>query len=168
MELYLKQKVFSLKGRFSVYDADETPRYTVEGKYISLHNRHTIYDAAGKQVAAISKKPVSLLPKFFIELAGGQTYEMKGKFRLGYEECTIEELGWTIKGTFLQHDYTISDGSGEVLATVHQKWVSWGDTYEILINEGVDEVLVLAIIICFDVMHAESAAASSGSASAGG
>ncbi|NLW79438.1 MAG: hypothetical protein GXY32_08525 [Ruminococcaceae bacterium] len=65
MELYLKQKVFSLKGRFNVYDVNENPLYTVEGKVFSLHRKHFICDRAGKQVAAIAKKPVSVMPRFF-------------------------------------------------------------------------------------------------------
>lgn len=164
MELYLKQKVFSIKGKFNVYDADENPLYTVEGKVVSLHHKHTIYDKAGNQVAAISQKPVALLPKFFIELADGKTYEMKGKLAFAHEVYVFEELGWEIRGKFLQHDYAITK-DGQTLASVHQKWLSWGDTYEIDISEGADEVLVLAVMLCIDIMHEESAAASQSMAS---
>jgi len=69
----------------------------------------------------------------------------------------INALGWEVRGKFMQHDYTITR-AGKPIATVHQKWLSWGDTYEIAVKEGVDAVPVLAIVLCFDVMHAESAA----------
>lgn len=51
MELYLKQKLFSIKGKFDVYDVDENPLYTVEGKVVSLHHKHYIHDMNDKQVA---------------------------------------------------------------------------------------------------------------------
>lgn len=156
MNLYLKQKVFSIKGKFNVYNENQEPLYTVEGKVISLHHKHYIYNPDGVQVAYISQKPIAMLPKFFIELADGKTYEMKGKLAFAHEVCVIEELGWEIKGNFLQHDYTITHDD-EVLATVHQKWLAWGDTYEIAVSEGADEVLVLAIMICFDMLHEEEA-----------
>lgn len=161
MDLYMKQKVFSLKGKFDVYDAQENPLYTVEGKIVSAHNKHYIYNTSGEQVAYIYKKILSFMPKFFIEI-NDKTYEMKGKLAFAHEVCVIEELGWEIKGNFFQHDYVITQ-NGQEIATVHQKWLSWGDTYEISINESVDEVMVLAVVLCFDIIHAEEAAASTAS-----
>lgn len=158
MELYLKQKVFSIKGKYDVYDADENARYTVEGKVVSFHHTHYIYDNTGKQMAHIYQKVVSLGPRFCIELSYGKTYEMKAKLAFAHEVSEIKELGWEISGKFLEHDYAITKDE-EVLATVHEKWVSWGDTYEIVIEDNVDEVLVLAVMLCFDVMHEEQAAA---------
>lgn len=158
MELYLKQKVFSIKDKFNVYDAEENPVYAVEGKVVSLHHRHFIHDMDGKQVASISQKPIALMPKFFIELADGKTYEMKSKLAIAHEVCTIEELGWEIRGKIMLHDYTITK-NGETVATVHQKWLSWGDTYEISVADPADVVLVLSVMLCFDIMHAETEAA---------
>lgn len=163
MQLYMKQKVFSLRGKFNVYDAAETPLYTVEGKIVSAHSKHYVYNASGEQVAYIYKKILSLMPKFFIE-TNGKTYEMKGKLALAHEVSVIEELGWEIKGNFLEHDYTITQ-NGEQIATVHQKWLSWGDTYELDVADGVDEVLVLSVVLCFDIMHAEQAAVDNASSS---
>lgn len=163
MELYLKEKVFSISGKYNVYDANENPLYTVQGKVISLHHKHYIHTMDGKQVAYISQKPIALMPKFFIELADGKTYEMKSRLALAHEVSVIEELGWEIKGKFLQHDYTITKDD-QVLAEVHQKWLSWGDTFEIMVNEGVDEVLVLAVMLCFDLMHEEAGAAAGATA----
>ena len=123
MNLYLKQKLFSLRDKFSVYDANETPMYTVEGKFFSMHAQHSICNTAGEEVANIQKKIISFMPKFFIERPIGQTHEMKGKLAFAHEVCVIEDLGWEIKGSFLEHDYTITKDN-DVLAVVHQKWLS--------------------------------------------
>ena len=166
MNLYLKQKLFSLHDKFSVFDANQTPVYSVEGKLVSLHSQHSIYNNAGEVVANIHKKIISLMPKFFIERPIGQTHEMKGKLALAHEVFVIEDLGWEVKGKFLQHDYTISKDDA-VLASVHQKWLSWGDVYEITVNEGVDEVMVLAVVLCCDILHQEELSMSTSGAAAG-
>ena len=154
MNLYLKQKVMSLHDRFTVYDENEAPLYTVEGKVVSVHRKHSIFNNNGEEVANISKKVLSWMPKFFIECPVGTSYEMKGKMAFAHEKCEIEQLGWVLTGKFLQHDYTICKGDEEI-ASIHEKWLTWGDTYEIPVNEGIDPVMVLAVMLCIDAIHEE-------------
>ena len=156
MNLYLKQKMFSIHDKFSAYDENENPLYNVVGKIMTLHHQHTIYDTNEKEVALISKKIVSLMPKFFIERPPGTEYEMKGKLAFAHEVYVIEALGWKLTGKFLEHDYTI-EKDDQVIATIHQKWLSWGDTYEIVVNDDADAVLVLAVMLCIDIIHMEEA-----------
>ena len=163
MNLYLKQKLFSLRDKFTVYDENENPVYNVVGKIMSLHNQHTIYNTNEEEVALIHKKILSFMPKFFIERPPGTEYEMKGKLAFAHEVYVIETLGWKLTGKFLEHDYTI-EKDDQVIATIHQKWLSWGDTYEIVVNDGVDEVLVLAVILCIDIMHMQEDEASTAGA----
>lgn len=159
MNLYLKQKVFSIKGKFNVYDIDENPLYKVEGKVVSIHKKHFIYDVHGEQVAEISQKVISMMPKFYINLADGSSYEIKGKIALAHDLWKIKELGWTVRGKITQHDYKITDEEDNLIAEVHQKWIAWGDTYEISIADDANTVLVLAIMLCLDVAHAEAESA---------
>ena len=154
MNLYLKQKVFSIRDKFSAYDENEQPVYTVTGKIISLHRIHSISNNAGEEVANISKKVISFMPKFIIERPVGQEHEMKGKIAFAHEVYEFPDLGWELKGKFLEHDYVITKGEEEI-ASIHQKWLSWGDTYEITVADGIDEVMVLATMICIDIVHQE-------------
>ena len=155
MNLYLKQKMFSLRDKFTVYDENQTPMYTVEGKLISAHNKHSICNMAGEEVANISRKIISFTPMFYIERPLGTVHEMKGKIAFAHEVYQFADLGWELRGKFTAHDYVISK-DGQQIATVHHKWLSWGDTYEIAVADGIDEVLVLAVMICIDVVHAEN------------
>lgn len=160
MDLYVKQKLLSLKGRFDVYDKEENPVYTVEGKLLSLHSQHTIYSATGEQLALLRQKLLALLPTFSIQLSPeGTTYEMKGRLALAREVSVIKALDMEITGDFLQHNYRVTQ-RGQEVASVHQKWLAWGDTYEIHVEDGANPVLMVAIILCFDIMHATSRAAS--------
>ena len=152
MNIYLKQKLFSIRDKFSVYDENENPLYNVVGKIMTVHNEHSIIDNNGQEVAKVHKKILSLMPKFYIERPLGREYELKGKLAIGHEVYVIDELDWKLKGKFLEHDYTITKDDEEI-ASVHQKWLSWGDTYEISVADGVDEVLVLGVMLCIDIMH---------------
>lgn len=49
----------------------------------------------------------------------------------------------------MDHDYSISDGRNDIVV-LHKAWISWGDCYEIDIADGIDELLVLAVVIAID------------------
>ena len=49
----------------------------------------------------------------------------------------------------MAHDYTIESG-GRYIASIHKRWMTWGDSYEIDINDGEDIILALAVIIAID------------------
>jgi hypothetical protein len=41
------------------------------------------------------------------------------------------------------------------VVAVHQKWLSWGDIYELDIGDGVDPVLAMAVVLCFEILLEE-------------
>ena len=45
MKLYMKQKLFSLKQDFNIYDHNQTPLFRVSGKLFSVGRQLRIYDA---------------------------------------------------------------------------------------------------------------------------
>ena len=64
-------------------------------------------------------------------------------------------------GDVFGHDYTVCAGETPVI-TVHKKWMSWGDAYELDIGYGADELLALAVTLAIDaVLDAQSNNASS-------
>lgn len=69
-QLYIKQKVFSLSGKFTVKNQQVKDVYYVEGNFMQLPKKYSIQDTARKEVALITKKMFSWLPKFFVEVNG--------------------------------------------------------------------------------------------------
>jgi len=55
-QLYIKQKVLSLSGKFSVKDAEENEVYLVEGSFMKIPKTFSIMDVALQEVAMITKK----------------------------------------------------------------------------------------------------------------
>ncbi len=150
MQLYIKQKVFSIGDRFSVYDADGYEKYHVEGEIFTFGKRFHIYDLSGNELFYIEEKIFTFLPKFYIFREGQQVAEIIKEFTFFNNEYTVNGPGWSVTGNFLDHDYDIKDRNGMIIASVAKEWLSWGDTYSINISDAVDEAFALAVVIVID------------------
>jgi uncharacterized protein YxjI len=69
-QLYIKQKVFSLSGKFTVKDQHEKDIYYVEGSFMQVPKTFSIMNTARDEVALLTKKVFSILPKFLVEVNG--------------------------------------------------------------------------------------------------
>lgn len=69
-------------------------------------------------------------------------------------------MGWNVEGDFFAHDYVI-DSNGTEVVSIHKAWVSWGDTFELDIADGNDEITALAVVLAIDaVLDSQNATAS--------
>lgn len=66
-QLYIKQKVFNLNGKFTVKDQQEKDVYYVEGSFMQIPKTFSIMNTTRVEVALITKKVLSFLPKIFVE-----------------------------------------------------------------------------------------------------
>ena len=80
MKLYIKQKVFSIKDKFTIKDEEGNDKYFVEGKILSLGKKFHVYNMEKEEVAYIEQKLMNLLPKFFVYVGGEKIAEIHKKF----------------------------------------------------------------------------------------
>lgn len=161
MRLYMKQKAFSFKQKTSVFDENGRELYYMEGKIISLGRKMTIFDEQRNELAFIRQKVPALMPKFFIEINGEQVAMISKKFTVLKPKYVIEGMDWEIEGDFFGHDYDIVSG-GKIIVGIHKKWLSWGDAFEINIDDSADVITALAVVIAIDaVLDANQASSSS-------
>ena len=151
MQLYMKQKVFSWKDKFSIMDPNGEDKYYVEGKIISIGKKLRISDKADNELAFVNQKVVSLMPKFSVEMNGEEVAVIKKKFTLLKPKYIIEGPGWEVQGDFFGHDYSITD-KGNVVVSIHKKWMAWGDTFELDITDDRNEVLAVAVVLAIDAV----------------
>lgn len=149
MNLYLKQRMFSWGDQFTVYDEYGGDRYYVEGEVFTWGKKLHIYDLAGSEVAYIEQKLFSFLPRYRILVGGNDVAEVVKEFTFFKQEYSVEGLGWRVYGDFFDHEYEVADG-GRTVAGVSKQWFSWGDTYEIRIDNSVDEAIALAVVLVID------------------
>jgi uncharacterized protein YxjI len=55
------------------------------------------------------------------------------------------------KGNFLEHEY-VFERDGRDIARISKKWLSLSDSYAIDINEGEDDVVILAAAVVIDLV----------------
>ena len=159
-QLYIKQKVFSLGGKFTVKDQQENDRYYVEGSFMQIPKTFSIYNATRDEVALITKKVFSFLPKFFVEVNGREVLTIQKEFSLFKARYTIEAAGIEINGNWWDMNFQVLQ-HGEVIGKVSKEWFTWGDSYKVDILNDEMETIIIAIVVAIDCVKADQAASSS-------
>ena len=160
MKLYMKQKVFSWKDRFTVWDANGNDRYYVEGELISFGKKLHVYDVQNREVAFIHQKLFSLLPRYFVSVNGVDVAEIVKEFTFFKPKYRIEGMGWDVDGDFWSHHYTVLC-NGNPVVRIQKEWMTWGDSYALDIANPADEIPALAVVLAIDCVMAQQAAAAS-------
>lgn len=159
MKLYLKQKVFSWRDRFRIYDANENEMFSAEGELLSFGKKLHLFNSRGEEMSFIHQKVMSFLPRYFISINGEDVAEVVKKFTFFTHEYVINGPGWLVTGDFFAHEYSVECG-GRLIASVSKQWLTWGDTYEINITDSADTVMVLSVVLVIDAIMAQQSAAS--------
>ena len=156
MKLYIKQEVFRALPRFKVLDEQGNEKYDIGTQgMIQVGLKLHIHDMNGTELAVLKQKFFSLTPTFHIFKNDVQTASIVKKITLMKPKYVIEELGWTVEGDFLAHEYTISDSTG-VIMTISKEWFSWGDSFVIDMNRSNNEIEAIAVVLAIDcVMDAK-------------
>jgi len=161
MKLYIKEKVFSWGDKFTVKDEYGYDKYVVEGEVFSWGKKLHVFDSSGNEVAFIKQEVWSFLPRYYVFCGGKQIAEIKKEFTLFFPKYTIDGLGWEIDGSFMSHEYQITQ-AGRKIVSISKEWMTWGDSYELNIWNPADELLALAVVLTIDcVTEANSGSASS-------
>lgn len=159
-QLYMKQKIFSLSGKFSVTDSGQQDQYFVEGSFMQIPKTFTILDKQRNEVAHITKKVFSFLPKFFVEFDGREILTIKKELSFFKGRYTIEDAAIEMRGDWWDMDFSVYH-DGQLIGDVHKKWLSWGDQYEITINDEAFETILISLVVAIDCVKASEAAAAS-------
>jgi uncharacterized protein YxjI len=151
----MRQRVFTFRDKFSIFDENQVAKYHVEGKLLSLTNRLEFSDEHN-QVLLYAHKPIfSILAKYYIEDSNGQqlavikrTLGLRPKFNLQLENKMLK-----VSGGIFAHSFVIEDGD-TLIASIQKRIISWGDTYEITVTDAYAPELSLFIVVLLDqIIH---------------
>lgn len=159
MKLYMKQKVFSWKDRFAVFNEFARERWSAQGEFFSWGRKLHVYDTYGREVAFIRQKLMSFLSKYYIEI-GDKTYMLVKELTFFKPRFRLENTSWEVAGDFFAHEYEITDGD-EIIMSLSKHWFTWGDSYELDIPREENELLALCVALAVDCMNADAAQNSS-------
>jgi len=155
MKFYVKQKIFSIKDKFTIKDFAQNDVYQVQGKFMSISNKLELLNMDGSQVLNAKKKLFKFFQTYNIfsnhndELA---TIKRKFSFKYKFDVFVGNEL-LNVDGSFFAHSFNIRRGN-EDLASISKKVFSFGDAYEIDIVDETNKELFLFIVIIIDqIVH---------------
>ncbi len=155
MRYVMKQKLFAFGDDFAIQDASGTDRFYVDGAAFSFGDSLSFQDMQGNELASIRQRILTL----------GSTYDL---FRGDQLMATVSKQWFTLfaarflvdvpgpddleaEGSFFEHEYTFKRGGTQV-ARVSKQWFSWTDTYGVDVNEGEDDILILASSVVIDLV----------------
>lgn len=162
-QLFIKEKVFSLSGKFTVKDEQENDAYFVEGSFMKVPKTFSIMDRNRKQVALITKKVFSFLPKFFVEVNGQEVLTIKKEFSFFRARYTIDAADIEVQGSWWDMNFEVFQ-HGEAVGKVSKEWFTWGDSYKVQILKEEMEEIMIALVVAIDCVKADQAATASSAA----
>ncbi|MBW8017244.1 MAG: hypothetical protein FVQ82_13760 [Planctomycetes bacterium] len=154
MRYVMKQKLFSWGDDFTIKTADGQDAFFVDGKTFSFGDQLSFQDMSGNELAFIKQKLLSWGPTYEVYMDGELYAVVKKKASFLSSKFTVDVPGpkdFDVKGNFPRFEYSFLRDGREV-AAVSKKWFSWGDTYGVEIDDGEDDVVILASTVVIDMV----------------
>ncbi len=151
MELYIRQRVFTIGDKYDVYDEYERPVFHVEGEIFTWGAKIHLYDLAGNELYFIQQKVFAFLPEYSVFQGEALCARIKREFTFLRPRLNVESASgsFEISGEFMSMDFVISR-NGQPMGEIHKKWLSWGDTYLLSIYDDKDAAFFTALAIAVD------------------
>lgn len=155
-QLYIKQKILSLGEKFTVKDEQENDVYFVEGSFLKIPKTFTIMNDNGVEVATITKKVFTFLPKFTVDMNGQEVITIKKEFSFFKSRYTIDAAGIEVRGNWWDMNFEIYQ-HGEMIGKVSKEWLSFTDSYKVQIMNESMETIIISLVIAIDCVKEDQA-----------
>lgn len=149
MKLYIKQRVFSWKEKFNVYNELGEPVYYVEGKFFSLSHEFTVYDRNGIPCATVYEKLFKLFAEYDIH-TNNEHITLKKQLSFFKARYTLLGTSWILEGDIFDHNYSVISADHRPVMVLRKHWFTFGDSYELDIANPDDALKVLCIALSID------------------
>lgn len=147
--LNVTQKLISAREQYKVSDEAGYPVYEAEGSLLQVPKRFTIRDIGGTKLATLKRQPISIFPKFNLEIDGQHIITIQKEFSILKPKYRIEGMGVQVKGDIWNMSFDIIK-DGNLIAKVDKKWISIRDVYAIEIYEERFEFTALCVVLAID------------------
>lgn len=152
MKLYMKQKAFSLVDKYKIFDENQKLIYHVEGQFFSWRGKMTLMKN-NQPIYYFSHRVFTFINRYLdiFNKHGEKIGELVKRFSFLTPRITVDikNKPYEINGEIFAHNFTIYHDQ-KLVATVTKKWISWGDTYEIDINQEEDIDFIVTLVIGID------------------
>ena len=151
----MREKLLSIGDDFWIETGDGDRAFKVNGKALRVRDTLVLEGPGGEELYTIQEKKLSVRDKMEIEHDGRTVATVKkalvSPLRDRFSILVEGGEDMEAKGNVLDHEYKIERG-GDKIAEVSKRWFRIRDTYGIEIDEGQDDPLILAVVVCIDQM----------------
>ena len=151
MKLFIRQKIFSFKDRYSVVDENNRPVFQVEGQLFSFGAKIRVYDMQGGELFYIEQKLFRFLPEYMVYQGSNLCARIQKQFSFLKPRLHMESAygDFDIDGSFWGMDFNISLNN-KLMGSIQKSWFTFGDAYEMTIADGADAALFVTLVIAID------------------
>lgn len=155
MKYYIKQKAWSWRERFEIWDENENLAYYTEAeKVFSWTDPRILYNAEGEPLVRITGHRFAWLPSFDISIGDRHIATIKKEFSFWKSNYSVDGFGLSVIGDFWAHDYEVLK-EGQKIASINKKYWSWTDTFEIdVFDERFTEIIIAIVLVIDTVLDA--------------
>lgn len=155
----MRQKLVSFGDDFWIENQNGQKVFKVDGKMLRVRDTLFFEDAHGQKLCKIQTKVMRIKDSMEIEGAdGGRLAMVKKALITPLRDRWVVKVGngpdLEVQGNILDHEYSIGEGRDKI-AEVSKKWFRIRDTYGVQIEQGQNDVLLLAITVAIDMMAHE-------------
>ena len=152
----MRQKLVSFGDDFWIENEQGQRVYKADGKMVRVRDTLFFEDARGQELCKIQERMLRIKDSMEIENPGGQRIAMVKKAMITpLRERWVVKVGegpdLEVQGNLLDHEYTIGEGRDKI-AEVSKKWFRIADSYGVQIEQGQNDVLILAVSVAIDMM----------------
>ncbi len=152
----MREKMVSIGDDFWIENEQGQKAFKVDGKALRVRNTLNFDDAHGNTIYKIQEKMVRVKDSMEVEDAQGKRVAMVKKAIISpvRDRFSVSIKGGPdldVQGNILDHEYKIGEGRNQI-AEVSKKWFRIRDSYGVEIEQGQDDLLVLAVTVCIDQM----------------
>jgi uncharacterized protein YxjI len=155
----MRQKLVSFGDDFWIENQDGQKAYKVDGKMLRVRDTLFFEDPRGRELCKIQTKVARIKDSMEIEAADGGRLAMVKKALISpVRDRWVVKVGngpdLDVQGNILDHEYSIGEGRDKI-AEVSKKWFRLRDTYGVQIEQGQNDVVLLAVTVAIDMMAHE-------------
>lgn len=152
----IRQKLFSIGDDFWIEDQKGRRVFKVDGKALRLRKTLIFEDLKGNKLCQIQERLLPIKETMAIDGADGKQLAVVKKafltpLRDKWDVKVKDGPDLDVQGDILDHEYSIKQGRDKI-AQVSKKWFRLTDTYGVEIDDGQNDVLILAVAIAVDMM----------------
>jgi len=157
----IRQKLISIGDDFWIENAKGQKVFKVDGKALRLRKTLELEDTKGRKLAQIKELILAIKDTMVIEDAHGRDIATVKQALIAplRDKWDVNVRGGedlVVQGNILDLEYDIRQGRKKV-AEVSKKWFTITDTYGVEIEDGQNDILILAVAVAIDMMAHDEA-----------